>query len=234
MAETFIDSYRFQGTCYKASNWKLLGKTKGDKRHYDGYIRSDRPKYIFVFELHKRAKEILSFLSISPQYLRKKPMMTLNRNQTVSLYEHLLKIKDPRGKQGKRHQKTTILTIAMGAILGGADSYWAIGDWAKHLTQPLRKKIGCRLENDRRVIPSESTIRRFLQKLDPESVDLHLSGWLAKHIGKPKAVAFDSKTVRGSKDDSKEAIYLLSAFIHDQAVTVAQKKSTPKLTRFQS
>jgi hypothetical protein len=234
MVETFVDPDRFQGTCYKASNWKLLGKTKGYRKHRGGYLQNDHSKLIFVIELHKKAKEILSSLSISSHYLRKKPMIALNTSQTISLYRHLLKIKDPRGKYGKRHKKTTILAIAIGAILGGADSYLAIWDWAKNLTQSLRKKIGCRLEEGEGVIPSESTIRRFLQKLDPESVDLHLSGWIMEHIGKPKAIAFDGKTVRGSKDDSKEAIHLLSAFIHDQAVTIAQKKSMPRPTKSQS
>ena len=27
--ETFVDTERFSGTCYKAANWKLLGKTTG-------------------------------------------------------------------------------------------------------------------------------------------------------------------------------------------------------------
>jgi len=233
MVETFVDPRRFSGTCYKASNWKLLGKTKGYRKQSDGYIQNDHPKYVFVFEIHKKAKEILHSFSIPPIYFKEKPIMTLNTSQTASLYEHLLKIRDPRGKYGKRHKKTTILTITICAILGGAKSYLAIWDWAKNLTQALRKKIRCRLEEGEFVIPSESSIRRFLQKLDPESVDRHLSSWIMEHVGKPEAIAFDGKTVRGSRDDCKTAIHLLSAFIHDQAVTIAQKKSMPRPTKFQ-
>ena len=33
LAETFTDIERFEGTCYKASNWIALGQTKGFKRH---------------------------------------------------------------------------------------------------------------------------------------------------------------------------------------------------------
>jgi hypothetical protein len=29
MAETFVETPRFSGTCYKAANWICLGKTKG-------------------------------------------------------------------------------------------------------------------------------------------------------------------------------------------------------------
>ncbi|MEA1991498.1 MAG: DUF4338 domain-containing protein [Thermodesulfobacteriota bacterium] len=29
MAESFVETSRFSGTCYKAANWICLGKTKG-------------------------------------------------------------------------------------------------------------------------------------------------------------------------------------------------------------
>jgi len=38
MLETFVEDNRFKGTCYKAANWKYLGKTKGRGR-YDRYTQ---------------------------------------------------------------------------------------------------------------------------------------------------------------------------------------------------
>ncbi len=29
LAETFVDARRFRGSCYRASNWLLLGETRG-------------------------------------------------------------------------------------------------------------------------------------------------------------------------------------------------------------
>ncbi|MCP4146486.1 MAG: DUF4338 domain-containing protein [bacterium] len=42
MLETFVEDNRFKGTCYKAANWKYLGKTKGRGR-YDKYNESNLP-----------------------------------------------------------------------------------------------------------------------------------------------------------------------------------------------
>jgi hypothetical protein len=53
LVETFVDSERFEGTCYKASNWVFLGETKGrgrnDRFHRNGLSR----KYMFGYELEK-------------------------------------------------------------------------------------------------------------------------------------------------------------------------------------
>jgi len=29
LLETFVEKHRFEGTCYKAANWRYLGQTKG-------------------------------------------------------------------------------------------------------------------------------------------------------------------------------------------------------------
>lgn len=59
LAETFVDSTRFRGTCYRASNWLHLGQTQGFSRTRDGFVPNHRPKAIFVYPLHPRALERL-------------------------------------------------------------------------------------------------------------------------------------------------------------------------------
>lgn len=53
LVETFVDKERFSGSCYRASNWVLLGETKGrgrnDKYHENNLSR----KHIFAYELEK-------------------------------------------------------------------------------------------------------------------------------------------------------------------------------------
>jgi hypothetical protein len=57
MAETFVDTARFRGTCYRASNWLSLGKTRGFSRinAKAGFEKNDRPKAVFVYPLHRHA-----------------------------------------------------------------------------------------------------------------------------------------------------------------------------------
>lgn len=59
-AETFIDPERFRGTCYRAANWILLGRTTG--RGKDDLIhRQNRSiKEVFGLPLTRRFRELLS------------------------------------------------------------------------------------------------------------------------------------------------------------------------------
>ena len=56
-------------------------------------------------------------------------------------------------------------------------------------------------------------------------MDSLLYDWLSRQSGfeaEGAAIAIDGKTVRGSHDGDRKAIHLLSAFLHEQAVTIAQ------------
>jgi hypothetical protein len=59
LLETFVDTSRFQGTCYKASNWMYAGLTKG-RGKYDRYNRCDQPiKAVYLYPLRKNFREAL-------------------------------------------------------------------------------------------------------------------------------------------------------------------------------
>lgn len=61
-AETFIDSGRFRGTCYRAANWKFLGKTTGRGKDDQTY-KPNRPiKEILGLPLTRRFRELLTQL----------------------------------------------------------------------------------------------------------------------------------------------------------------------------
>jgi len=60
MLETFVECGRFLGTCYKASNWIYVGKTKGRSRN-DRYSTLKVPiKDVYLYPLVKRFREVLS------------------------------------------------------------------------------------------------------------------------------------------------------------------------------
>lgn len=61
LLETFVDSGRFAGTCYRAANWVHLGQTLGRGRQGpSAAIRSTSIKDICVLELHSQARRVLS------------------------------------------------------------------------------------------------------------------------------------------------------------------------------
>jgi hypothetical protein len=59
LAETFVDTARFKGTCYRAANWMYLGETAGRSKRGNNYSYNDAPKAIFVYPLHRRACRLL-------------------------------------------------------------------------------------------------------------------------------------------------------------------------------
>ena len=59
LLETFVDMTRFRGTCYKAANWILVGRTKGRSRN-DRYNTLRVPqKEVYVYPVNARFREIL-------------------------------------------------------------------------------------------------------------------------------------------------------------------------------
>lgn len=58
LAETFVDSTRFQGTSYKAANWRYIGNTSGSGKKGTSYHHHGIIKAVFVYPLtvdfHKR------------------------------------------------------------------------------------------------------------------------------------------------------------------------------------
>jgi hypothetical protein len=58
LAETFVAGHR-PGTCYRASNWRYLGETRGFARQGAGFVRHGQCKRVFVYRLHRRALELL-------------------------------------------------------------------------------------------------------------------------------------------------------------------------------
>jgi hypothetical protein len=53
LVETFVDSSRFQGGCYRAANWIGLGQTTGRTRQDRGRQISVPPKRVFVYPLSR-------------------------------------------------------------------------------------------------------------------------------------------------------------------------------------
>jgi hypothetical protein len=57
MLETFVECERFRGTCYKAANWKCVGKTAGKGRNCRTAVGGLPIKDIYLYPLHKRFRE---------------------------------------------------------------------------------------------------------------------------------------------------------------------------------
>jgi predicted transposase YbfD/YdcC len=133
----------------------------------------------------------------------------------------LAKVPDPRDRRGVRHQISAILALAACAVLAGCRSFTAIGEWVANASDQVvtALEVGGRR-------PCESTIRRTLQRLDGDELDIAIGGWAAAHTtppaGRRRIIALDGKTVRGSASDAADARHLLAAIDHRTAVVLGQ------------
>ncbi len=57
--ETFVDMVRFEGTSYKASNWILVGRTKGYRKCGASFYNSQTPKFVFFYPLKSKDRDRL-------------------------------------------------------------------------------------------------------------------------------------------------------------------------------
>ena len=121
----------------------------------------------------------------------------------------LASLPDPRDRRGRRHALASVLLTAACAVLAGARSYVAIGQWARHAPQDTLSRLGFHPRGPLGVrrAASPSTVRRVLVLVCP--------GGLADLLGHGPAgmesVAVDGKTARGSHTETAPAAHLLSA-----------------------
>jgi len=223
LAETFVETPRFTGACYRAANWQVLGRTKGFSKSGKKYYANNKPKQILVYPLSKYARRNLA--NINPHHSWRCHMQSckLSNKQMEDLLLRLRQLPDARKPRGIRHPYFTVLTIAIAALLGGEKTYAALAEWAGRLTQNQLKRLRARYDKNRKcfIPPSEPTIRRVFQAADIDSVEECLGQWLLG-IADDDAIAVDGKVLKGAKRDNGTQVQLLSAFLHNRAVTVNQ------------
>lgn len=60
LAETFVDTARFAGTCYKAANWLYVGHTRGSAKKGNCYQRHGQVKAVYLYPLNRHFKKELA------------------------------------------------------------------------------------------------------------------------------------------------------------------------------
>lgn len=240
LVETFVDPERFEGTCYRAANWMEIGVSKGFGRsRLDFYQLHDKPKAIFLYALASQARQILSAPTMPPAWASYERLpdpleYSLSGRQTQSLLQALKALRDPRRYKGWRHRKVaSIVAIATAAMIAGNNSFIDIGVFSGSLNQNhLRSLRASRSPTTGKFIaPSESTIRRVLQRLDPALLDKIVSDWLRSHLENRglATLAVDGKCVRTASKIKGESIQLFSA-LDTQSRIVCRQMQIPAKT----
>jgi DDE_Tnp_1-associated/Transposase DDE domain len=142
-----------------------------------------------------------------------------------SLPSFLATVPDPRSRHGRRHPLPAILTAVCCAIMCGAKSYNAIGQWVQDQDISLMHRLGFT-----RRPPKAGGIRKLLIALNLKAFEQALTRWVEALLSRPivagpsllEAFALDGKSARGSFDGLQKAVHLLSLLAHESGLTLAQ------------
>ena len=170
--------------------------------------------------------------------------------QCPGLAEYLARVPDPRDPRGVRHSLTSLLLVTVAAVLAGARSFTAVGEWVADAPPQVLAVLGVRRDPLTRRFepPDEATIRRVLEAADAEALDAAVGSWLdarlraASPAAGPgprsrRAVAVDGKAVRGTRHASSDgqAVHLLAALDQQARAVLGQAAvdgKTNEITRF--
>ncbi len=154
------------------------------------------------------------------------PAERLSTAQSIRLLQALSAVPDPRRRRGRRHGLQSILLIAVSAVLAGARSYAAIGDWAA-VARPAVGVCGRP--------PHGATIRRVLMAVDPVTVQAALTAWAlaqrnAQATGQAalptnerrQVLAVDGKNLRGARDADGQQTKLVSVIDSTHRLVLTQ------------
>ena len=150
---------------------------------------------------------------------------------------HFEELEDPRSTVNRRHPLTSVVVIALMAVLAGAGGPTAIARWAK-LKEELLKEV---LDLPHGV-PRKDVFRRVLMALQPQAFQVCFANWLAALQAQaaaaaaaaagpgeatppqPRVLNVDGKTLRRSHDRQHElgALHLVSVWASDFGLTLAQ------------
>ena len=156
------------------------------------------------------------------------PSSTTTALSRQPLKEVLEGVTDPRDRRGVRHPLVSVLCLAVTGILAGCRSLTAIWEHAADLEPADLGALGL---EEGRALPSESTIRRVLQDLDPAGLDARLTSWFFTRtgtIGGRRVIAVDGKTMRGARTGDNPAPHLLAAPGRASGVVVGQRRVSDK------
>ncbi len=153
--------------------------------------------------------------------------MKLTADQMKSLPDFFKQIPDPRRGQGRRHPIHVVLAISTGAVLCGMRGYKAISDWAMALSPKARARFGCRFSQRKDSVPSESTIRNVLIRVDPTALDLAFQQWNAQYGEIDESLAIDGKTMCNAIDKNGKQVHIMGVVGHQSKQSYTQKKSKP-------
>lgn len=144
----------------------------------------------------------------------------MSLSASARIKDHFQQLTDPRRRE-VTYPLINIVTIAICAVICGADDFVAIAEFGRLQRDWLAKFLDLSAG-----IPSHDRFNAVLGAIKPAEFERGLLSWIADlhQISGGQIVAIDGKTLRRSFDaaNSKSAIHMVSAWATENLVTLGQ------------
>jgi len=140
--------------------------------------------------------------------------------------DYFADLEDPRRYYGnKLHELSDVLVLTILAVISGAESWVDVEEFGINKEEWLKTFL--KLPNG---IPSHDTIGRVFAMLEPEGFERCFLNWVKSLITveKNEVIAIDGKTLRGSHNNGKNPIHLVSAWATRNGLILGQLKTEEK------
>jgi len=136
-------------------------------------------------------------------------------------------VKDPRRKQGQRFTLTSIMLLALAAILSNHVSELAIAQWGAAQSDEVKKVLG--FEDGK--TPHQTTIQRIFRKLGVKEIEAAFRGIFLQIFEQDKGergargMAIDGKTQKGRlkfEEEDSYAVHAVSIIDHKTGIVITQ------------
>ncbi len=145
----------------------------------------------------------------------------MDRQPRCTIGAHFADLPDPRLDRAKRHDLLAVITIALCAVICGADSWVEVERFGRAKRAWLETIVA--LPNG---IPSHDTFGRVFAALDPHAFEAAFASWVQGLVTLTDGavVAIDGKTLRRSHDRTQDRapLHLVSAWASANHVVLGQ------------
>ncbi len=151
----------------------------------------------------------------------------MTKKPLEAIAEHFSKVSDPRVDRTKEHKLIDLISIAICAVICGAEGWTDIEHFGNSKIVWLSTFL--ELSNG---IPSHDTFGRVFSKLDAQQFQLAFYEWVwaVNEIIPGRIINIDGKRLGGSQDRllGKRAIYMVSAWAEENEIVLGQRKVDEK------
>jgi len=151
----------------------------------------------------------------------------MKKETIFCIYKELSTLSDNRRNQGKRHKIELIFMLVILSIMNGYNGFHAIDDFVKKHSNELISIF----KVDKNRLPSYSTIRRNISKINFDELNNIFEKWTRKNIEicDKEWISLDGKEIRGSAYDAeKRFVNMISLFFVNKKLVYMMGKVEDK------